>query len=148
MSMQSVFTKVATHLLTQRAKSVGRDKEGESLCQYRGEGGRSCAIGCLIPDELYNQVYEGRSVGAFFTTNCELIEKREAMRPVYSFLCKELDLDETKASKDVTTGITPKAVKMLEALQELHDDTPSVYWESGLQTIADIYELEMSETLS
>lgn len=51
------FKKVKKHLLTQKQKSqsphVFTDK-----CQYRGNNNTSCAIGCLIPDEIYSHDME------------------------------------------------------------------------------------------
>jgi hypothetical protein len=32
-----------------------------TACAYRGEGGRRCAVGWLIPDEEYNPLMEGSS---------------------------------------------------------------------------------------
>lgn len=52
---QQVFEKVATHLLTQNAKS---ESEAE-ICQYRTKSGLMCAAGCLIADEEYDSKMEG-----------------------------------------------------------------------------------------
>ena len=30
------------------------------VCRYRSAGGRKCAVGCLIPDEIYSQMMENR----------------------------------------------------------------------------------------
>lgn len=49
LSEQEIFDKVATHLLTQKTKSV---KDG--TCMYRGPDGCQCAAGCLIPDDIYD----------------------------------------------------------------------------------------------
>ncbi len=57
LTRQEIFTKVKTHLLKQGKKSwlFG-------ACAYRGEDGTSCAVGCLIPDELYSPNLEGEGV--------------------------------------------------------------------------------------
>ncbi len=47
-SQQDTFTKIVTHLRAQGGKAK---KDGD--CKYRGENGRSCAAGCLIPDNEY-----------------------------------------------------------------------------------------------
>jgi hypothetical protein len=49
MTIQEIFDKVTTHLLTQRKQS----KEGK-VCLYRGPNGTMCAVGCLIKDEFYD----------------------------------------------------------------------------------------------
>jgi hypothetical protein len=55
---QEVFTRVATHLLRQMQRSIGRD----GSCQYRARDGLRCAIGCLIDDDCYSPDLEGQSV--------------------------------------------------------------------------------------
>lgn len=73
MSKQDVFNKVSTHLLKQ--KEVASNMRG---CAYRGikrneitdpDGNLSfvdvclkCAVGCLIPDSIYEPRMEGRGV--------------------------------------------------------------------------------------
>lgn len=61
---QAVFTKVATHLLKQNAKS--QDDEG---CLYRGPGGTMCAIGCLIDDEHYSEHFNREGLADFSVRN-------------------------------------------------------------------------------
>ena len=53
-SAQEIFDKVAAHLLKQ-----GRPAREEDCCRYRTTDGLSCAVGCLIPDELYSPSFEG-----------------------------------------------------------------------------------------
>lgn len=53
---QEVFDKVANHLLTQNKKSID---EGLDECLYRSPDGLKCAIGCLIPDDMYKEEMEG-----------------------------------------------------------------------------------------
>ena len=67
MTEQEVFDKVAPHLLTQQVAAYGPnpnpgdESQGKS-CLYRGPNGTMCAVGCLIPDEVYNPVMEGSGV--------------------------------------------------------------------------------------
>lgn len=60
MTKQEVFTKVATHLLTQGAKAM--DERG--ACQYHAPDGKKCAAGCLIRDDYYSTRLEGYILGA------------------------------------------------------------------------------------
>ena len=61
MNLQEIFDEVATHLLTQNAKSV-RHLPGLLIeCAYRGLNGMKCAIGCLIPDEQYHPGLENKT---------------------------------------------------------------------------------------
>lgn len=64
MTAQEVFDAVATHLLTQNARSVTEDSPG--TCLYRGPEGRKCAIGALIPDSLYRPEIENVPSNLFF----------------------------------------------------------------------------------
>jgi hypothetical protein len=40
----------------------GRPSMGAVGCRYRGEGGTKCAAGFFIPDELYSEGFEGKSL--------------------------------------------------------------------------------------
>lgn len=53
---QETFDLVAKHLLQQNAQSMHPQTH---ICAYRGCDGRKCAIGVLIPDELYTEDLEG-----------------------------------------------------------------------------------------
>lgn len=57
-SLQDVFDRVVTHLRTQ-GKRAYSDLFG---CMYRAPDGTKCAVGCLIPDEVYNKTWEGMGV--------------------------------------------------------------------------------------
>jgi hypothetical protein len=56
---QQIFNRVWTHLNKQ-----GDVSYGVGGCRYRGPGGTSCAVGCLIPDDLYEDWMEGLAVSA------------------------------------------------------------------------------------
>jgi hypothetical protein len=62
MTKQEIFNKVYAHLIAQgnRARAPGRS--GLMKCAYRASDGGMCAIGCLIPDELYKRELEEYSV--------------------------------------------------------------------------------------
>ena len=57
MDNQEVYDKVKAHLLSQNRKSL--DANGE--CSYRGDNGAMCAVGVLIPDDMYHASMEGNS---------------------------------------------------------------------------------------
>lgn len=59
MTNQEAFDKVYQHLLKQGEESLSEDG---GMCMYRGVDGKSCAIGCLIPDPEYNPSFEGAPV--------------------------------------------------------------------------------------
>jgi hypothetical protein len=55
-----LFDAVARHLLTQNAQSCSIGPNGG--CAYRGDQGRKCAVGFMIPDELMTPDIEGASI--------------------------------------------------------------------------------------
>jgi len=55
MNNQEAFDIAAKHLLTQNKQSA-RPIDGR--CLYRGPNGLMCAVGALIPDELYEARFE------------------------------------------------------------------------------------------
>lgn len=42
--------------------------DGARKCLYRTADGRKCAVGCLIPDELYRPRFEGNAVDGIVNT--------------------------------------------------------------------------------
>ena len=48
MKPQEIFNTVINHLYTQKKKSIENKQ-----CLYHGPKNTKCAVGCLIPDELY-----------------------------------------------------------------------------------------------
>lgn len=92
-SAQEVFDTVIRHLVNQRKASVN-GYNGE--CVYRGPDGTKCAVGCLIPDEVYNVGMEGKNVYDL----------------LHYAACNEINLPEE---------ITEHRA-LLKNLQDLHDD--------------------------
>ncbi len=108
MNMQELYNKVATHLLTQNKKSV----ENYIDCKYRGDNGLKCAIGCLIPDELYTPEFEGLKL-------CNLPSVLLESIGINSVSCKSLASD----------------------LQTIHDHWSVNHWKSELERLAVHYDL-------
>ena len=67
MTPQEIFDTVATHLFTQGERAgifVDEDDDSgpEFECRYRTPQGAKCAVGVLLPDEVYDPGMEGSSV--------------------------------------------------------------------------------------
>ena len=62
MTPQQIFNKSAKHLLKQGQKAMSRKAESISACAYRTKEGLMCAVGCLIPEEMYSREMEGMIV--------------------------------------------------------------------------------------
>ena len=57
---QQMFDFMLNHLRNQGGPSVAdRADEGDASCMYRGNNGRMCAIGCMVPDSSYKTAFEG-----------------------------------------------------------------------------------------
>lgn len=65
MNAQKTFDTVATHLIRQGRRSTAT-VNGSTDCAYRGRGGRKCAVGCLVPDDLYDPEMEGLAAWALY----------------------------------------------------------------------------------
>lgn len=64
MTPQEAFDKIVAHLRAQGAQSMAcyGARTGGARCAYRGDDGRMCAAGVLIPDSEYNTDMEGECV--------------------------------------------------------------------------------------
>lgn len=71
---QGIFDVVARHLLTQKCQAF--DAGGQ--CAYRGSNGTKCAVGVLIPDDVYNPYMEGHDVD-------EIIDMDDRLEPLRPF---------------------------------------------------------------
>lgn len=115
MTKQQVFDKVVTHLLAQgEASTAGRG------CAYRGRNGLMCAVGCLIPDEMYNSEMEGILAGFVIAGSPELQQL---------FAAEVLDSD------------------FLGQLQSCHDGAPVTEWPAELRLIAGEHDLILPKEL-
>ena len=72
MTTQQAFTKMVKHLRKQGKQSISPRSLG---CKYRGPNGLQCAVGCLIPDEVYKNSFEGVAVLGLYKTLCSTIFK-------------------------------------------------------------------------
>ena len=111
MTPQEIFDTVANHLLTQNRKSIHIDGHGD-MCMYRGPDGTKCAVGCLIPDELYYAGMECLNV--------------EALVVKFPTLTSMLD----------------EHILLLSELQSIHDANQPEQWRFLLHNLALDFELD------
>ena len=101
-------TQEAFHAMVQHLREQGmRSETGSSVCVYRHPDGLRCAIGAIIPDELYAEDFEGRTVDALL---------RET--PALQALLQNVDR------------------KVLADMQDIHDFTDPRYWEESFEELA------------
>lgn len=74
---QEFFDKTLDHLRKQGGPAIV-----DGSCKYRGNQGRSCAVGCHIPPELYSPNMEGDDV----------LTLSEVFPEVDAYLCEDMDL--------------------------------------------------------
>lgn len=76
MKPQEIFNKVATHLFTQGTRAMADPDCHSGQCMYRGPNGSKCAVGVLIPDELYRKNMETRTING-------LLDDEEVVLPAW-----------------------------------------------------------------
>lgn len=97
---QEIFDEVVKGLASQGFKqSLLPEKDGGG-CAYRGDHGRKCAVGHLIPDEKYSKAFEGDSVAEY---NIQEVLKSEG----YEDACF---LDQLQHCHD--SGHTPEGMRI------------------------------------
>lgn len=109
MTNQEIFDKVADHLIKQGRKSI---RENTSrYCMYRGADGTMCAVGCLIPDELYSADMED-------LTADDLIKKFPNTKKIFNPRSTNLLLD-LQDVHDSCRVITNKQFDMEDLIERL-----------------------------
>ena len=61
MTKQEIFDRVVRHLGEQRVLAYE-----DGSCKYRDSLGNKCAVGCLIPDSVYQPAFEGHAVRSLY----------------------------------------------------------------------------------
>lgn len=118
MNSQEIFDKIVSHLRAQGEKSVKRDIDGQFMCAYRGDDGRKCAIGALIPDLMYESRMEGIDLD-FLLIRFPKIN-----------LLFDNAFDVNNPSS------------LLKFFQRIHDGDPVAAWEEEFQRLAEKYKLK------
>lgn len=119
MTKQEIFNKVKDHLLTQNERSLNDD----ARCAYRGENNTKCAIGCLIPDELYKP------------------EMDALPSSVFTLYRRYPDVFSEMLGVDSVAPLLP----LLNDLQVVHDGDSPDEWPYALHEIAKYHDLEYGD---
>jgi hypothetical protein len=116
MDTQQAFETVVKHLRKQGCRSQqDTTVNGTITCMYRiPENGLMCAVGALIPDEVYQESFEGTAI-------------RRLLRdePAVNELFRKVNMN------------------LLEDLQEVHDKQAVEDWEDAFERLATAYRLTM-----
>jgi hypothetical protein len=147
---QRIFNKVANHLLTQLDKCM----DSGSNCQYRARG-KSCAVGCLIPDSLYTPAIENNGMGVIVNVeddNNGLPRGSGGNAPKWSAYMTEPNAESERLLRDILTeAVGAKTVEhfvFLRTLQRVHDTYPVDKWRRQLRVVADFYKLKHTEEMA
>lgn len=114
---QEIFDRIATHLLTQKQKSLMPDGYH---CAYRGAGGLRCSVGCLIEDAAYRPELEGSAACCTFV--------KQAIQASLGY------------------ELTPEEYKLIDSMQSIHDNIPHCDWRAELAKYARRSDLTMVST--
>jgi hypothetical protein len=118
MTRQEIFDKVVAHFAVQREAAVE-----DGVRMYRTPDGRKCAIGALIPDEMYSPCFEDKPVRALLREFPEIM---------------------------MASGLSECSAGFLFALQDAHDSWTSTtmqflsYFSQRMRRVAGMYELNDS----
>lgn len=112
MTNQEAFDIVVKHLLTQKVQSYNFG----AGCRYRGVEGRKCAVGILIPDDVYKPEMENTRIDV-------LMQRPEKWGLEY---LKDVNLD------------------LLCRLQNVHDYEEEEMWAQALEGLAAMFGLEFN----
>lgn len=112
LSKQQVFNRVTAHLLIQGKAAMAAVDDGSLECAYRTPEGLKCAIGALIPDEIYSPKMENTSAAG---------------------LCDEFPC--------VGNLFEPKIGNFLNGIQRVHDKYEPYEWADQLILLAQEHDL-------
>jgi hypothetical protein len=104
---QTAFDAVVRHLAKAPCRAVI-----DSACQYRTPDGGKCAIGALIPDDLYRPQYEHQGVSTLLQPRHALKVVREAFKDVNLNLLRALQMAHDGVDNWSPTGFT--SARLLE----------------------------------
>lgn len=124
MTKQKIFNMVATHLLTQNAKA-----ESYYACMYRVPSGLKCAIGCLIPGDVYDPAYEGA------------VPKYDTSAPGFQLHDYLFYINDLLLGLGIISDTEDETIKFLKDLQAIHDCFVVSEWPKQLSLTAAKYKL-------
>lgn len=116
---QKIIQHVSNFLLAQNAKS---EVPSQEYCAYRGSNGMMCAIGCLIPDSLYNERMESVAI----------ISNPKLFTDV---------IDNIMIEYGVPSEREPRLIKLLRELQRIHDSCKVEMWKEEFDSLYLQYSL-------
>ena len=141
MNKQEIFGVVRAHLIEQSAKA---EDLYTGACSYYAEDGKRCAVGALIPREVYTPDMEDSTVHVLVLNleapdtyatmmendNSGLVKRTNALRS--ALVASGIDVTDIEV------------MRLLNDLQRVHDLHPVACWSEQLKRVADAYKLSAS----
>lgn len=124
MEAQTLFDTVAKHLLDQGRRAMAANA---SNCAYRSEDGCKCAVGVLIPDDVYDKSMEGMGIARLV----DILDELEMPQALAQFIKTELE----------------PHLPLLMSLQSVHDGFAPEKWAERLRYVAAQFNLNLPEVL-
>jgi hypothetical protein len=150
MTNQEIFTTVRSHLLAQNARSFDPERR---LCVYRDWEGKKCAVGALIPDDIYALNMEGKPVtGGRIQRALKEAGVIESISQSVSQWTDAVSRTEFQIQwdnpqpqvKDLLADLLPstQTLVLLVSLQWVHDQIDVLDWPKALANVAEAFGLE------
>jgi hypothetical protein len=124
-TLQDIFDQAVDHLRTQNSIAM----EGD-MCMYRTPDGKKCAAGAFISDEEYERSMEGKQILAegFWAIVLKKFPYVAGIPKGYN-------------SENEATDKVPTNLKLLRALQTVHDHFVVARWEKELRDVAERFNI-------
>lgn len=124
---QVLFDDIVNHLRSQKCKAYNGIN-----CAYRGEDNKRCAIGGILPDELYFPELEGSGVHTFWTQDLWHSNWDKAQK-IGNFWDKV---------QKIGNFIGKSNSQLAHELQCVHDKSPIDMWETKFEKLAEFNNLK------
>lgn len=85
---QKIFDFVINHLHKQGRRSFVKNRG----CRYLMDDNLKCAVGCLIPIELYDPIFEGDRLSGIIKSMISFFDKNDNYQIMYIFMDKNSDI--------------------------------------------------------
>lgn len=131
MTKTQIFKKVEKHLLKQKRKAEVKHKNGVTSCLYRYIDQETnevlkCAVGCLIPDNKYDENLEGCSA-----SDIKVVHLLSRIGVLGKGITDEKDISKKDREK----------IRLLRRLQMIHDSYLPHNWEGALEEVRRDYDI-------
>ena len=122
-------------MLAQKTQALGEDDN----CKYRGVDGTACALGCLIPDSLYDKSIEGCAVrGSVLSMDKDVfVPNTDRLTPG--------DVRFENIISEASGAGTVDHFVFLSELQHIHDAYEPNQWRRKFRALAESHNLQFPD---